>query len=156
MANQNTPLVRDNSTLVNFKSWASAISAFFTTAGWTQSSDTGQVNWSTIASVPGSGAYVYEIWKPADGLTMFYLKVEYGTGAASSATTPQMRLSIGTTTSGAGVLTGLVTTLNVPVGPAVTSTSTPFQCYFSGDTGRIGVMMWRDDQPIFFGVQRSF
>lgn len=157
MSTQNSALVRDNSTLANFKSWASTISAFFTTAGWVQSSDTGQVNWSTIASVPTAGNYVYEIWKPGDGLTAFYFKVEYGTGTASSNTSPAIRLSIGTSTNGAGVLTGFVTSTVVipPTSPTVTSTVTQFQCYFSGDTGRIGVMMWRDDIPVFFGVQRS-
>ena len=78
MSTQQSFLVCDSSTLANFKSWAQTISAFFTTATWTQSADTGQVNWSTIASVPGSGAFVYEIWEPNDGLTTFYVKVEYG------------------------------------------------------------------------------
>jgi|SRR5579862_3083457 len=157
MSTQNSALVRDNSTLANFKSWASTISAFFTTAGWSKSSDTGQVNWSTIGSVPTVGTYVYEIWTPGDGLTAFYLKVEYGTGSASSNTAPAIRLSIGTSTNGAGTLTGFVTSTVVvpPTSQTVTSTVTQWQCYFSGDTGRIGVMMWRDDNPIFFGVQRS-
>lgn len=161
MAIQNSALVRDNSTLANFKSWASTISAFFATAGWTQSTDTGQVNWSTIAAVPGSGSYVYEIWEPNDGLTNFFLKVEYGTNAASGSTGPSIRISIGTSTNGAGTLTGFVTGLQTipPVQTTVTSTVTQFQCYFSGVAGRIGVLMWRDDTtnagPLFFGVERS-
>lgn len=165
MATQNSALVRDNSTLANFKAWASVISAFFATAGWVQSSDTGQVNWSTIASVPTSGNYVYEIWKPGDGLQVFYLKIEYGTGSASSSTNPRIRLSIGTSTNGAGTLTGFVssTQLVPPSDPNVTSTVTQYQCYFSGDSGRMAVMMWRDDPqssggntaPIFFAIQRS-
>jgi hypothetical protein len=40
-------LVADNGSVANFKSWAMAISAFFTTCGWTQTADTGQVNWAT-------------------------------------------------------------------------------------------------------------
>lgn len=161
MSTQNSLLVRDNSTLANFKSWASTISAFFATAGWVQSSDTGQVVWGSIASVPAANAYVYEIWKPGDALTTFYLKIEYGTGTSSSNTNPRIRVSIGTTTNGAGTLTGFVTTLqlNPQTDVTVSSTVTTFNCYFSGDTSRIGVLMWRDDAanagPVFFGVQRS-
>ncbi len=161
MATQNSALVRDNSTNANFRAWGSIISAFFTTAGWVASSDTGQVsNWTT-QTAPAAGSYVYEIWKPNDGLTTFYLKVEYGTNTASTNTGPQMRLSIGTSTNGAGVLTGFVTGLATTPNSVVTvsSTVTQWQCYFSGDSGRIGVMMWRDDTanagPLFFGVQRS-
>jgi hypothetical protein len=161
MSIQNSALVRDNSTLANFKQWASTISAFFTTAGWTQSSDTGQVNWSTIASVPAVNTYVYEIWQPNDALTTFYFKVEYGTGSASSSTSPAMRISLSTGTNGAGTLTGFITALQVfPVtSPAVTSTVTQWQCYFSGAPGRVNVMMWRDDTAssggLFFAVERS-
>lgn len=165
MSVSNQALVRDNSTLANFKAWASAISAFFATAGWVQTSDTGQVNWSTIASVPGSGVYVYEIWKPGDALQTFYVRIEYGTGGASSNTNPRLRVSIGTSTNGAGTLTGFTTSLWLLPGndPNVTSTSTQWQCYFSGDTGRIAIALWDDDPqssggttaPMMFAIQRS-
>src|ERR1700688_3030553 len=158
MATQNSALVRDCSTNANFRSWGSTLSAFFTTAGWTQSSDTGQVNWTTVTA-PTSGNYVYEIWKPGDALTTFYLKVEYGTGASSS--NPRLRVSIGSGSNGSGTLTGFVlaTQLNPNSDVAPSSTSTQYQCYFSGDSGRMAVLMWRDDStatgPIFFAVQRS-
>jgi hypothetical protein len=84
MATSQQFLVCDSSTLANFKSWAQAISGWFATAGWSQAADTGQVNWSTIVSVPGSGAYVYEVWQPNDGLTTFYAKIEYGNSTASA------------------------------------------------------------------------
>lgn len=158
MATSQQFLVADNSTLANFKSWASAISAFFTTAGWTQSTDTGQVNWSTIATVPGSNAFVYEVWQPGDGLTTFYLKVEYGN--FGNANSPSLRLSIGTSTNGAGTLTGFytpATQCNSGALSGLSSTAT-YECDLSGVAGRMGVMMWRNaanNQQQFFGVQRS-
>lgn len=161
MAVSTTVAVRDNSTLANFKQWAQVISNFFTTAGWVQSGDSGQVNWSSIASVPTVGNFVYEIWQPNDGLTTFYLKVEYGTNSASSNTGPQIRLSIGTTTNGSGTLTGFVTSTQSQPNTAVsvTSTTTQWQCHLSGDSGRISFLMWRDDSTggggQFFAVQRS-
>lgn len=159
MATQNVALVRDNSTLANFKSWASAISAWFTTAGWSQSSDTGQVNWSTIASVPAVNTYVYEIWQPNDGLTNFYLKVEYGTLAGSTNTCPAIRTSFATSTNGAGTLTGTVTTATANSSLTVTSTVTQWQCYMCGRAGQIQIMMWRDDSTNngenYFAIERS-
>ena len=158
MATSQQFLVSDNSTLANFKSWASAISAFFTTAGWTQSADTGQVNWSTIATVPGSGAFVYEVWQPNDGLTTFYLKVEYGN--YGNANSPTLRVSLGTGTNGAGTLTGFVTPATPVQATALTglSSTATYECNLSGVAGRMGVMMWRtgaNNQQQFFAVQRS-
>jgi hypothetical protein len=151
-------LVCDSSTLANFKQWAQAISTFFSTAGWVQTSDTGQVNWSSIASVPGSGAYVYEVWKPGDALTVFYVKIEYGN--VSGTNCPSLRLSLGTTTNGAGTLTGfnfgpVNTNMSAFTPP---STTTQFECDFSGSASRICVMMWRNGTgncQQFFGVERS-
>lgn len=94
MAASQSFLACDNSTLTNFKAWGQAISNALSTSTWTQTSDTGQVNWSSIASVPGSGAYVYEIWQPNDGLTAFYLKAEYGNFSGTNM--PSIRVSIGT------------------------------------------------------------
>jgi hypothetical protein len=160
MASQQLRLVCDNSTLANFKAWAKPISDWFRTCGWTNSSDTGQVNWTSIASVPGALAYVYDIFQPGDGLQNFYVKVEYGNTAQSSANAPSLRISIGTGTNGAGTLTLLVTTAHATAQGNYTppSTTTQFECNFSGDSGRIGVMMWRDGgatAPQLFVIERS-
>ena len=151
-----TTSVRDNSTLANFKQWAQIISNAFASCGWTQSSDTGQVNWSTV-SVPAASSYVYEIWKPADGLAAFYVKVEYGSN--STATNPSFRVTLSTGTNGAGVQTGFVTTLfttSVGLNPNNSGgASNLFQCHISGDLGRINVMMWRDGTMAMFCIARS-
>lgn len=158
MATSQQFLVCDSSTLANFKSWAQAISTFFSTAGWLQSSDTGQVNWSTIAAVPGSGVFIYEIWQPNDGLTNFYLKVEYGN--VSGTNCPSLRFSIATSTNGAGTLTGFVTSVFNTNATTFTipSTTTTYECDFSGGSGRIGAIMWRNginNCQQFFAIERS-
>jgi hypothetical protein len=157
MATSNQNLVCDNSTLTNFKAWAQAISTFIGgTAGWSQSGDTGQVNWSTIGSVPGSNTYVYEIWQPNDGLTNFYLRIEYGNAGATNS--PNLRISIGTATNGAGVLTGYVmgpyaANINNPTAP---SSSITYPCYLSGAPGRLSILMWRGITfGMTFGIERS-
>jgi len=152
-------LVCDNSTLTNFKQWAQTISSFFATAGWTQTSDTGQVNWSSIASVPGTGAYVYEVWRPGDALTTFYVKIEYGNFSGQT-NCPSIRLTLSTSTNGAGGATGFI------VGPIASSTTsytapsttTQYECDFSGDASRIGAILWRNginNCQQFFAIERS-
>lgn len=148
----------DSSTLANFKAWAQMISSFFTTAGWTQSTDAGQVNWSTIASVPASNAYVYEIWQPNDGLTTFYLKVEYGNVGTTSQ--PSIRLTLSSTTNGAGTATGfIVGPYNTQTNGVTNNATTQFECDMSGAAGRIGFMLWRNgtsgNQQQLFAVERS-
>ena len=158
MATIQSFLVCDNSTLANFKSWAQAISTALSTFTWVQSSDTGQVNWSTIASVPGSGALVYEIWKPNDGLTNFFLKVEYG-NFTSQTNYPDVRISISNSTDGAGNLNGFIIgpfRLGMVTGVASTGAVNTYECDFSGAAGRFACLMWRTaPTPFFFAVERS-
>ena len=157
MATQQLFLVCDMSTLANFKSWAQGISAWFATAGWLQGADTGQVNWSTIAAVPASGTYVYEIWEPNDGLMNFYVKMEYG--SVSGFTAPSIRVTLSTATNGAGTATGYVVGPTLLCGTAFSSPGTStYECDFSGAAGRVGVMLWRNGTascPQFFGIERS-
>jgi hypothetical protein len=123
--------------------------------GWVQTSDTGQVNWGSSPAVPSS-TYVYEIWKPADALqtgsTQYFLKVEYGFSSSS----PRIRFSVGTGTNGSGTLTGFI------IGPYTSTAyanqgSNPFECYFSGDIGRMGMLLWRNgaSSPVCFAVERT-
>lgn len=152
-------LVCDASTLANFKQWAQGISGFFATAGWVQTSDTGQVNWSTISTIPGSGVYVYEIWKPGDALTPYYVKMEYG-NVSGSANSPGLRLTVSTATDGAGNPTLFImgpyrTTVATYTTPSAT---TQYECDFSGDSGSIRGMMWRNGINAcqqFFAISRS-
>jgi hypothetical protein len=158
MATSQQFLVCDSSTLANFKQWAQAISAFFATASWTQSTDTGQVNWSTISSVPGSGAYVYEVWQPNDGLTTFYVKMEYGN--LSGTNSPNVRITLSTATNGAGTPTGFVSAQMLMHNGALTppSTTVQYECDFSGAAGRIGALLWRNgtnNAPGIFAIERS-
>lgn len=156
-------LVCDNSTAANFKAWASALSNFIRSAGWTNSSDTGQLNgagagnWSGVSTAPGSGAFYYEIFQPGDALTTFYVKVEYG-NASGSANSPCIRVCIGTTTNGAGTLTGWTTWIVqcAEVSGAPSST-TQYECNMSGTNNRLAIMMWRTagNPAQIFCVERS-
>lgn len=144
----------DTSTLANFKSWAQAISTFLgSSAGWLQSSDTGQVNWSTISTPPGTGVYVYEMWQPNDGLTNFYMKVEYGNLGSN---TPVMRISVGTGTNGAGGLTGYTMGGYATQNTGSSGNTNPYTSRLSGSPGRFVAYLWENGPfSIIFSVERS-
>lgn len=96
-----------------FRAWGSELSAKLADAGLVKHTDTGQINWATVtrpaANTPGG----YEIWRFADALQAtapIYLKIEYGTGGG--VTFPQIWLTVGTGTNGAGTLTGTVSDRN--------------------------------------------
>lgn len=157
MATLTSNLVCDNSSLANFKSWAQSISTAFSTFGWTQTTDTGQVNWSSIASVPSS-TFVYEVWKAADALasTMpIFVKVEYG----FSATSIQFRITVGTGSNGSGTINGITmssTPWNISGGGNGNQGVSTFPCYFSGTAGEIRVAMWNSGNLInYFFIERS-
>src|SRR6185437_4000297 len=151
MATSQQFLPQDNSSLTNFKAWAKALSDQIRTFGWTNSSDTGQLNgvgggvggsagWAAVPAAPGSVVYWYEIFKPGDGLTPFYLKVEYGN---ASTNLPTVRLTLSSSTNGAGTPTGYIsTTVNcIASGSYTAGGATPYECDFSGDSGRLCMMM---------------
>lgn len=157
--------VCDNSTLAHFKDWAQSISTAFSTFGWTQTTDTGQVNWTTIASVPAASNYVYEIWQAADtqaSTTPIFIKVEYGSGS-SGATRPSLRITVGTSSNGSGTITGSIIS-SAPWYPGGTSGGAPaqgstlFNCYYSGDAGEIRIYMWSSTSLTLgtvFAIERS-
>lgn len=155
-------LLQDNSSAANYKAWASAIGAQLTAFGWSKTSDTGQVDWSTNPAVPASGSYLYEIWKPGDalqtGASQFFVKLEYG---HSGYTPPcKIRVSIGTGTNGSGTLTGFV------LGPYDSPGSSPgagggsttvYESDFSGDTDRFSMLIWRNSGGayILISIERT-
>lgn len=153
-------LLCDNTTLANFKNWAQAISAALSSSGWTQTSDTGQVNWSSIASVPSANTYVFEVWAPSDALqtgsTQFFFKIEYGSDGSNH---PQIRATIGTSTNGSGTLNGINSSATVYGIGANQGSVVTYDCYFSGDTNRFHMLMWRslnsNGAPVLISVERT-
>lgn len=145
MATATTSVYPDSSNLTNFKAWASWISAQLAAFGWVQTADTGQVDWSTIGSVPSVSSWVYEIWKMNDSLAAafpVYLKIEYG---AQSGNAPSLYITISTGgTDGAGNLTGGTTSNRMMAQPysAGDETSFTLPCYASGDSGSFRLAMW--------------
>jgi hypothetical protein len=153
---------------------ALAVGRALTVTGWTSgtftainvsgvnvaSAGTGVV--TQAAAAPGSAAFFYEIWTPNDGLTNFYMRINYGN--ISGTNSPTIQVGIGSSTAGNGTLTGI---LLGPIGcnifaATAASATIPYECNFSGAAGRFGAMMWRNAPTSgttfvqqFFAIERS-
>lgn len=138
--------------------WMSAISNALSAAGWTTTSDTGQINLTTVVMTGATNTSVgYQIWQTNDGLTTWYLKIEYGSGNAN-ASTPGIWLTIGTGTNGSGTLTGQTSTRR-QIAASSNSAST-YNCHFGGGTGWFTCMMYTQvssatQYHFWFSIERT-
>jgi hypothetical protein len=126
-----------------FRLWGSAISAAFAAVGLVQTADTGQINWTTVTAPAGATTYQgYEIWRFDDGALQtsnpVYFRIDYGSG--SSTTYPAVKIVVGHATDGAGNLTGTVSSDAVVL--CGSASTTAYDCYVSGDGGRINVLLY--------------
>lgn len=144
----------DIASITNFKLWAQTISNAFAAFGWVQSADTGQVNWSTISTVPANTTTIFEIWQMGDALQAtnpVFLKVYYG----SQSSGPMISIQAGSGSTGAGVLTN--TTGQTLLGTAATpNPDVLWECDLSGSTNRMQFCMWRGStSAVFLSIERS-
>lgn len=95
----------------DYRAWWDAIRAQLTAVGLVQTSDTGQLNPASHAR-PSTNSYSgYEVWRFADslqGTLPIILKVEPGIGSAADR--PAIRLTVCTSTNGAGTPSGQIGT----------------------------------------------
>jgi hypothetical protein len=124
-----------NDTDANFRLWGKAISDQLAAGGWVQTTDTGQINWTTVTK-PGAANTVagYEVWRSNDaggGLNQIYVKIEYG--SSGSANIPGVWLTVGWASDGAGALTGITTT-RTQITQGISS-STTYACNLAAGTG---------------------
>ena len=79
--------------------------------GWAQTLDSGQINLTTNALYPSSAnqSIGYQIWQMQDGLqTTYPIFIKFEFGSAASASLPAFWLTIGTSSDGAGNITGIL------------------------------------------------
>jgi len=155
MAASNTSLYPSNSSDALFRAWGAAIKAAITAAGWVQTADTGQVNWSTVSAPSATNtAQGYEIYQSDDELTDWYLKIEYGSG--SNASYPSIWITVGTGSNGGGTLTGQVST-RFQISTATHNASTLYSCAFAGGNNWLAISLWYDsaaNQTLTFLIER--
>lgn len=125
-----------------FRNWVTVWHNAFTSLGWVQTADTGQLNLATVlkptvANTPSG----YEIWRMNDalqGTTPVFLKIEYGSGL-SAATYPGIWLTVGFATDGAGTISSTNKSTRVSHYETVQN-ATAQDWKFSGSTGRFGAL----------------
>lgn len=112
-----------------FKDW----SDFLTAAGFPQTSDTGQVDWTTVTA-PATATYApqYEIRRfddAAQATAPIFMKLMYGYGTVAAWQNPAISWQFGTGSDGAGNLTGQFSTGSTfitPVSHAVATSTRPW------------------------------
>ena len=164
MSTYTASAILQNASTTQFRAWGSLISTGLSSIGMVQTTDTGQINWSTV-TVPGNATYAgYEIWRFADTLQAtkpVFVKVEYGTYTTSTGVASSIRISVSNATNGAGVLNGTVTSTTYVIQSQYVEVSTvvkPF--YFCGDlSSMVFTMPTSTDaggfRPSLFMVERS-
>lgn len=133
--------VINHTTDAGFRAWGSELSTNLQAVGLVKTADTGQINWATVTRPGTSTAAGYEIYRFNDalqGTAPVFLKLEYGTG--STVSNPQLWLTVGTGSDGAGTITGTVVSRTVcATTPAAPSTSTPYPSYVCMAGGQLMV-----------------
>jgi hypothetical protein len=153
--------------LTSDTTWRTLIGAIKTgieAMGWTQTSDTGQINFATSVKPPGSSTIQgFALWQATDALAGANpMKIRIAFGSAGSASQLRLTISYGHTTDGAGSFSGVTTSYTpglVLEGPG-SATTTAYNCYFSGDTNRLCVMLFDNfsgsgDNNVLFGMERT-
>ena len=128
----------------NFRTWGLHIADSFQAAGLTKTSDTGQIDWTTVLLPVTQNTFAgYEIYRfttdTHQNTLGCFIKVEYGIGSAASR--PALAFTVGTGTDGAGTLTGQVSTRQAFTPSSSASGTNPV--YSCGGDGRfVSVTNW--------------
>jgi hypothetical protein len=131
-ATTNTPI--SNAATANFRAWGLEFNTQLAAVGLTQTADTGQINWTTVA-LPGAANTIagFEIWRFNDALqatSPIFIKIQYGTSSLTSI--PLILIQVGQGSNGSGTLTGTLMT-NTAMSAAQQSSSVTnapaFWCY---------------------------
>jgi hypothetical protein len=133
-----TVTVIDQSTDAAFRTWVAEFIAQCLAVGLTQTSDTGQINTSTVTRAAINSDAGYAIFRLNDtqqsGAPVF---IKFYFGSASVQTTPRLRHQVGTASNGSGTIsgTGSVNTDTISTASAFGSsitTRTSYWCYVDG------------------------
>ena len=111
MTTATTLSVVDYTSDAGFRVWGSEFHAQLVAVGLTLTSDTGQINWTTVTRPAVNTVAGYEIWRFNDTLqatTPIFIKLEFATGTAVGSI--DMWITVGNGSNGSGTLTGLTST----------------------------------------------
>lgn len=139
-------LVSDITTDARFRAIAQFVEdTIVTTGGWTVSTETGDTAPASLAHPTAINVKKgFRIYKTADALTQVYMRIDYGSTAATSGNGFGMWITLGTGSDGAGTLSGIFfnggSASAATVGSASSATvgtTGAVNSYGSADTGRV-------------------
>ena len=159
MATSNTAAIISNITSdAIFRTTGSALSVAIQAVGLTQTADTGQINWTSVTT-PGAANTVagYEIYRFSDSLQStapVYFRIDYGTSIGNTGWLG-LRVTVGTSTNGAGTITGQVSSIcYLPMYSAGSARVT----YVSGANNRLSILhnnFTGENNALIFSLERS-
>lgn len=146
-----------NGTVAKFRAWGKALFDAIIACGWVQTTDTGQLNWATVAAPSAAKKQMgYVILRSNDSLTPIYLRLGFGSGY--NASEPCVWVQIGTGTNGAGALTGAISTPLQMCIYGYQANDSLMPCWVSGDAGRLLFVLWIEGdwyRHIFCAIERT-
>lgn len=152
-------LAPTNSSDASFRLWINEIHNSLIAFGWTQTADTGQVNFSTVTRPAAINTYqgyaVYQMNDSLQATCAVFMRIDFGTGGVADAPSMKLQLTIGST-NGAGTLTGNVGTLQTIQKSAASATS--FSCRTAGTSSSFRCCMWQDQSgagAFVVGIERD-
>lgn len=137
----------DTTNTTGLRTVGAQIAGLFSDAGLTKTSDTGQVDWTTITYTGTSATLGYEIYRFNDSLQAtapLFIRVNY----ASVASGVCFSLQLGMATDGAGTLSGNAFTTSLSINTSVYSGSGTgsfrFRANYNASLGFFGITLWDD------------
>lgn len=122
----------------DYRTWVQGIHDALIACGMTQTADTGQINPATVLRPAANVVAGYEIWRFNDSLQgscPVFFKLEYATGTSNDR--PSIFIQAGTSSNGAGGLTGQLSGRTQCRSGSVDATVTTRATVAQGDSGQI-------------------
>jgi hypothetical protein len=141
-----------------FRAWAQGIhDGLASFADLTQTADTGQINIATATRPAANGVAGYEVWRFNDAMqaTMpVFFKLEYGID--NSPTLPQLIITIGKGSNGAGTITTPATRLGFPLKSLVPKVHIPWAASCTpGQLDLVGMDTAATTEGVIVHMERS-
>lgn len=141
MTTQSWNSAPDHQNDAGFRAWGDDFATRLAAVGLVQTADTGQVDWTTVARPGTNTDGGYEIWRFDDALQAsapIFIRLDYGTGAATDR--PRIRMTVGIGSDGAGAITGAFLTNEELTSGTGTATGVTQENFFSHVAGFLALV----------------
>lgn len=141
MTTASTNTTFSNNSNATFQAWVNEIyTGLVTSCGLTQTADTGQMAVPCVTAIPAAntngGYYIFRFNDTLQATSPIFIRMDFGSGFSITGTgVPSLQLTVGTSTNGAGTITGTALALSQclitnqgPAGGGATNYVTRF-CY---------------------------